>query len=85
MKSVPQKGTTVSVMLHFPIVESDETNIAETKFVSLHGLRLLVAEDDLLNRQLISAMLKDGGAEVITAESGKEAIEKFCCIILTVC
>ena len=77
MKSVPQKGTTVSVMLHFPIVESDETNIAETKFVSLHGLRLLVAEDDLLNRQLISAMLKDGGAEVITAESGKEAIEKI--------
>ena len=61
----------------------NETKITEKEFVSLHGFRLLVAEDDLLNRQLITAMLKDGGAEVITAESGKQAIEKFCCIILT--
>ncbi|HOZ83660.1 MAG TPA: ATP-binding protein, partial [Bacteroidia bacterium] len=77
MKSVPEKGTTVSIMLHFPLTKQTETNIAETEFVSLHGLRLLVAEDDVLNRQLISAMLKDSGAEVITAESGKQAIEKI--------
>ena len=68
MKSVPEKGTTVSIMLHFPLTKQTETNIAETEFVSLHGLRLLVAEDDVLNRQLISAMLKDSGAEVITMQ-----------------
>jgi len=77
MKSVPEKGTTVTVMLRFPLTPMNETKITEKEFVSLHGFRLLVAEDDLLNRQLITAMLKDGGAEVITAESGKQAIEKI--------
>ena len=38
---------------------------------------ILVAEDDLVNRKLISALLKKNGHSVAVAENGKEAIERL--------
>ena len=42
----------------------------------LKGIRVLLAEDSLDNRELIQTVLRIAGAEVETAENGREAVEK---------
>jgi PAS domain S-box-containing protein len=42
----------------------------------LKGIRILLAEDSLDNRELIQTVLRIAGAEVETAENGREAVEK---------
>ncbi|HXK18654.1 MAG TPA: response regulator, partial [Polyangiaceae bacterium] len=43
--------------------------------VSLRGIKLLIAEDDMRTVYSLSALLRSRGAEVVTAETGKEALE----------
>jgi CheY-like chemotaxis protein len=40
--------------------------------------RVLLAEDNLVNREVATAMLEELGLEVIAAENGKKAIEQYC-------
>ncbi len=42
----------------------------------LEGIRLLLVEDNFINLQVASEILFDSGAQVATAENGKEALEK---------
>lgn len=46
--------------------------------IDLTGLRVLLAEDNALNREIASLMLRDGGIEVVQAVDGLEAVESFC-------
>jgi CheY-like chemotaxis protein len=41
----------------------------------LHGVKLLLAEDDMRTVYSLSALLRGKGAEVITVETGKEALQ----------
>lgn len=41
----------------------------------LHGVRLLVAEDNEVNRLVIEAMLQGEGAEVVMADDGAQAVQ----------
>ena len=50
-----------------------EVNTKDTRF---DGIKILVAEDVSLNRELIKGFLVDTGAELIFADNGVEAIEK---------
>jgi CheY-like chemotaxis protein len=43
--------------------------------VSLQGIKLLLAEDDMRTVYSLSALLRSKGADVITAETGREALE----------
>jgi CheY-like chemotaxis protein len=43
--------------------------------ISLRGVKLLLAEDDMRTVYSLSALLRSKGAEVVTAETGKEALE----------
>jgi len=43
--------------------------------ISLRGIKLLLAEDDMRTVYSLSALLRSRGADVITAETGKEALE----------
>jgi CheY-like chemotaxis protein len=43
--------------------------------VSLRGIKLLIAEDDMRTVYSLSALLRSRGADVVTAETGKEALE----------
>jgi CheY-like chemotaxis protein/signal transduction histidine kinase len=43
--------------------------------VSLRGIKLLLAEDDMRTVYSLSALLRSRGADVVTAETGKEALE----------
>ncbi len=44
---------------------------------SLKGKRLLLAEDNKLNREIAVELLKATGAEIICAENGKETVDRF--------
>ena len=44
---------------------------------SLTGCRILVAEDNDLNRQIAVYLLEDAGAQVVQARDGREAVETF--------
>jgi len=41
----------------------------------LYGLKLLVVDDDVDTRELIDWVLRRAGAEVVTAESAREALD----------
>ena len=43
----------------------------------LHGLHLLMAEDNELNREIAVTLLEEQGAAITTAENGREAVELF--------
>jgi CheY-like chemotaxis protein/signal transduction histidine kinase len=43
--------------------------------VSLRGVKLLLAEDDMRTVYSLSALLRSRGAELVTAETGKEALD----------
>ncbi len=47
---------------------------AETK---VENLRLLVAEDNPMNRRVVELLLAQSGLQITFAENGKEAVEKF--------
>jgi CheY-like chemotaxis protein len=42
---------------------------------SLRGIKLLLAEDDIRTVYSLSALLRSRGADVVTAETGREALE----------
>ena len=76
-------GTTVTWTLTFQIdrdyhKESEdpeqETEILQT---DLSSGKILVVEDNDLNLEIIQFMLKDWGAQTVTARNGEEAVEAF--------
>ena len=73
-------GTTFHVDIPFRIVEceiieKEETVIPEEADIS--GLRLLVAEDNDLNAEILIELLENEGARCERAENGRVAVKKF--------
>lgn len=80
------QGATFRVILplmsvhHLPDVETKPTLTAaksRTDKLSLANLRVLVVDDELDARELIAAVLKGRGAEVVAVESGAEALAEL--------
>ena len=80
------QGATFKVVLplmsvhHLPDVETKPTLTAaksRTDKLSLANLRVLVVDDELDARELIAAVLKGRGAEVVVVESGAEALAEL--------
>ncbi len=70
------EGTTVSVVLSFKLkkrIKSSDEELYET--VSLEGRRILIAEDNELNREIIEAILLEQKVLVDMVENGKEAVD----------
>lgn len=44
---------------------------------SITGMRVLLVEDNEINCEIMEFMLRDAGAEVLTANDGKEAVDAF--------
>lgn len=49
--------------------------ISKSDFNEFAGLRILVAEDNLINQKVINGLLADTGIELVMANDGKEALE----------
>lgn len=75
IESQPGRGTVVRVLA--PRAEPQETAIApEAPIVeSLHGICVMVVDDEMLVRDAIRGLLVQWGCEVITAAHGDEAVE----------
>ena len=72
-------GTTFVVRVPFRI-DTDRDSKAETgekTEASIHGLHILLAEDNELNMEIAEFMLQNEGADVTKAWNGQEAVEIF--------
>lgn len=71
---LPVAQDKISALGKFNTVEVEDFE-AET---TLEGLRLLVAEDNPMNRRVVELLMAQSGVEITFAENGKEAVDKFC-------
>lgn len=72
------KGTRFSVMLPFSVSSEEEAaEKEEIDFTELKGKRVLVAEDNPLNMEIVKELLAMEEVETAAAENGREAVETF--------
>lgn len=72
------QGTTVTICLQYRIAEKPIVH-EETKHISYHleDLHILLAEDNELNREIATFILKDEGVHVTEAKDGREAVATY--------
>ena len=71
-------GTTFTVELRFALDEAPQQAVPEaTAPADISGMRVLVVEDNALNREIVQCLLEDKGAEVTLAEDGQQAVDAF--------
>ena len=75
------QGTEFILSLRFPLIEreavsSREEENAKTETVDFTGMRLLLVEDNPINREIAVMILSQAGFLVETAENGRIAVEK---------
>ncbi len=54
---------------------SDVTSVTKESFKEFEGLRLLIAEDNLINQKVIVGLLKESGINIKIANDGQECLE----------
>lgn len=73
-------GTTVTVIIPFRIDHSPhapEKKAPAEASIDLSGMRILVAEDNSINLDIVRYFLEDAGVTVLTATDGSEAVRLF--------
>lgn len=73
VNSAKGKGSTFTVQLTLPYAEELAEKDSTTAEQNLHGLHLLLAEDNPLNQELCLELLKSRGISSDCAVNGKEA------------
>lgn len=73
------QGTTFSVTIPFDAGEAPlpEPERESQELILLEGRHILLAEDNLLNMEIVTELLGMRGAEVTPAEDGRKALEVF--------
>jgi signal transduction histidine kinase/CheY-like chemotaxis protein/HPt (histidine-containing phosphotransfer) domain-containing protein len=74
-ESEPGHGSTFSFMVRLPKCSAADPASVPLPLPSRRSWRLLLAEDNSLNRQIIRAMLEQAGHEVVSANDGAEAVK----------
>ena len=75
VRSKQNVGTTVEWTLSF-VIDKDYHESA-TDELDLSGMRILAAEDNELNAEILELMLKEAGADVTLVTDGQRAVEAF--------
>ncbi|MCL8024755.1 hybrid sensor histidine kinase/response regulator [Nocardioides bruguierae] len=70
-------GTTVRITLDLAVVEEEQTAAVRSPDTLPHhgGLRVLVAEDDLVNQKVVKRMLQRLGVSPVIVANGQEAVD----------
>ena len=71
-----RKGKGTTFLIEIPL-KTGKKNIIKEQGPDLRGMRILVAEDVLINARIIENLLKNHGAETKLAENGKTALEMY--------
>lgn len=79
--SVKGQGTTITVTLPLPLVEAhapqDHLPPEDDPVTRLSGKRVLIADDNPINLQILHAYLTRYGLSVTMAENGRQAVDLF--------
>jgi len=78
-ESRPGEGSMfrIKIPMSVPKVETAETTPVKYDSDALRGMRVLVAEDNIINQMIMEELLKNVGIEVSLADNGLLAIEKL--------
>ena len=78
IESEKGKGTkiVVTVPMRIDMAQEKEEEAAECGKISLEGLKILLADDNEMNREIATELLSDVGAEVEAVEDGEEIVER---------
>ncbi len=78
--SQPGTGSMVQITLPIQINEAESIQpvaVEQNLQSNIAGMRVLLVEDNELNCEIVEFMLKEAGAEVVTANDGKAAVDAF--------
>jgi two-component system sensor histidine kinase/response regulator len=75
LESEPGKGTTFTLVIPFGMGAAKEKEAAKPEAAELLNKRVLVVDDNEINRQLLMHLLPQWGMEPTCAASGQEALE----------
>ncbi len=74
------KGSVVRITLPLQIDGEQHAHPVkeeQNQLDSIDGMRVLLVEDNEINCEIVEFMLREAGAEVVTANDGKEAVDLF--------
>ena len=71
------EGTVFTVVIPFKINKEVAKRDTEKHECNISGMKILVAEDNEINREIVEFMLENSGAEVKSVSDGKQAVEEF--------
>lgn len=75
------KGTVFTIMIPFSVEQTldvpKEPTVNKEKEWKLKGKRILVAEDNEINRMIVVSILEEEGCEMVEAADGQEALTAF--------
>ena len=76
--TAPGQGTEFVIKISFEQLpeEEEEEEEEEAGLPDFHGLRLLLVEDNEINREIATMLLEEAGFILDAAENGKEAVDK---------
>ena len=81
VQSTPGKGTTITVCLVLTVAptpqKAESETTAQEKQNLFAGKRILLAEDNELNREIAAAVLEEAGFFVESVENGEKAVQKI--------
>ena len=79
VKSAPGAGTRVTVSLPLERIPEPPkpAGHSDVPYQALGGLRVLLAEDNDLNREIVEFLLRQAGVEVESVYTGRQALETF--------
>lgn len=79
VRSIQGEGSTFTVQLPVERAaeEADKALQVEEIHADVSGMRVLLVEDNEINREIAQYMLEDAGVTVMNAENGKRAVEIF--------
>ena len=79
VKSAPGAGTRITVSLPLERMPEPQkpAGRSETAYQELGGLRVLLAEDNDLNREIVEFLLRQAGVAVESVYTGRQALETF--------
>lgn len=79
IQSVLNVGSHFTIRIPFEIAEKqyEISQIDTSEHVSITGVKVLLAEDNALNREIAKTLLEDNGAVVYEAVDGKDVVAQF--------